>query len=162
MGTITKANEIRYFLWSMACGALMIVIYDFLRARRREKTVAAVFIYIEDILWLAALGLLVYVLAFRQNFGVVRWYSFFGMALGALCFKLAMGDRLMNLFRKLYSLFVRFFCFVIKILMLPVRFIFRLIKRPIGVVVWHSREASVEISDIFKVLKIRAGNRIRK
>ncbi len=161
MGTITKASEIGYFLRSMACGALMIIIYDFLRAGRREKTAAAL-ICIQDILWLASLGLLLYALAFRRNFGIVRWYSFFGMALGALCFKLAMGDRLMKLLRKLYALFARLFCFMVKILTLPIRIVFRLIKRPIGVVVWHSREASAEMSDILKVLKLRAVNRIRK
>ena len=38
MDTITKANELNYFFWSMICGVAMTIVYDFLRARRREKS----------------------------------------------------------------------------------------------------------------------------
>lgn len=162
MKTITEANELAYFLWSMLSGALMAVVYDFLRARRREKKVSALFVCIEDILCAAFLGALAYVLAFHENAGMVRWYSLLGIGLGGLFLKLLLGDRLMNLFRKVYSLFVRAFCFFIKILLLPVRLAAKLVRRPISVVVWHSREGSKQISDILKVLKIRISNRLRK
>lgn len=77
MDTITKANELNYFFWSMICGVAMTIVYDFLRARRREKKQVGLFIYIEDIVWFCVLGVLVYLLAFRQNAGMIRWYSFF-------------------------------------------------------------------------------------
>ena len=84
----------------------MAVVYDFLRARRRrEKKLIGIFVYIEDILWLGVLGALVYILAFRENAGQIRWYSFLGIALGAFVYKLALGDKLMNLFRGAYALF---------------------------------------------------------
>lgn len=161
MDTITKANELNYFFWSMICGVAMTIVYDFLRARRREKKQVGLFIYIEDIVWFCVLGVLVYLLAFRQNAGMIRWYSFFVIGLGALIYKLLLGDKLMNVFRKCYSYFVRAFCFLIKIIMWPVRFIAALIKRPIGVVVWHSRTGSRQLSDMMKVSKQRLRNRMR-
>ena len=60
MDTITKANELNYFFWSMICGVAMTIVYDFLRARRREKKQVGLFIYIEDIVWFCVLGVLVY------------------------------------------------------------------------------------------------------
>ena len=45
MDTITKANELNYFFWSMICGVAMTIVYDFLRARRREKKQVGLFIY---------------------------------------------------------------------------------------------------------------------
>ena len=107
MDTITKANELNYFFWSMICGVAMTI------------------------------------------------------GLGALIYKLLLGDKLMNVFRKCYSYFVRAFCFLIKIIMWPVRFIAALIKRPIGVVVWHSRTGSRQLSDMMKVSKQRLRNRMR-
>ena len=47
MDTITKANELNYFFWSMICGVAMTIVYDFLRARRREKKQVGLFIYID-------------------------------------------------------------------------------------------------------------------
>ena len=161
MDRFAQVNELKYFLLSMLCGALAAAAYDFLRARRREKNVRAVFVYIEDVLCLIVLGLLAYALAFSENAGVIRWYSLFGIALGALILKLVLGDRLMRLFRKIYGMFVRVFCLIVKIVLAPLRFISKLIRRPIGVVVWHSREGSKQIADILKVLKIRISNRLR-
>lgn len=161
METITKANELTYFLWSMACGAAMAVVYDFLRARRREKKLIGIFVYIEDILWLGVLGALVYILAFRENAGQIRWYSFLGIALGAFVYKLALGDKLMNLFRGAYALFVRGLCFAVKILLLPLRLVSRLVKRPVGVVVWHSREGAGEFRKIVRITARRLKNRLR-
>ena len=43
MDTITKANELNYFFWSMICGVAMTIVYDFLRARRREKKQVGLF-----------------------------------------------------------------------------------------------------------------------
>lgn len=161
MDRFAQVNELKYFLLSVLCGALAAAAYDFLRARRREKNVRAVFVYIEDVLCLIILGLLAYALAFSENAGVVRWYSLFGIALGALILKLVLGDRLMNFFRKLYGVFVRVFCLIVKIISAPLRLFSRLIKRPIGVVVWHSREGSKQIADIWKTFKIRLSNRLR-
>ncbi len=161
MDKFTDANEIAYFLESMGCGALFAAAYDFLRARRREKKVKAFFVYIEDIACLAALGLLAYALAFRENVGIIRWYGILGLGLGALLLKLALGDRLMRFFEKVYRLFTRIMCFIAKILLFPVRLLSKLIRRPISVVVWHSREGSREIVDIWRTLKIRISNRLR-
>lgn len=161
MYTITKANELNYFFWSVICGCLMTIIYDFLRARRREKKVLSLFVYIEDVIWFIVLGILLYLLAFRQNAGMVRWYSFLGIGSGAFLYKLILGDKLMNVFRKCYTFFVKVLCCAINIILWPLRFISKLIKMPIGVVVWHSKEGTKQISDIMKVNKMRFKNRIR-
>ena len=162
MDKFTETNELAYFLLSIACGALSAAVYDFLRARRREKNVRAIYVYIEDILCLVTLGLMAYALAYRENAGIIRWYGLLSIGLGALIYKLILGDRLMSIFRKVYILFVRVLCFIIRILLAPVRLISRLIKRPIGVVVWHSREGSKQIVDVWRVIKIRISNRLRK
>ncbi len=55
MDTITKAKRIKLLFWSMICGVAMTIVYDFLRARRREKKKqVGLFIYIEDIVWFFA------------------------------------------------------------------------------------------------------------
>ena len=161
MDRFAQVNELSYFLVSVLCGALAAAVYDFLRARRREKNVRAVFVYIEDVLCLIVLGFLAYASAFAENAGVVRWYGLFGIALGAVILKLILGDRLMNLFRKLYGLFVRVFCLIARMISAPLRLFSRLIKRPISVVVWHSKAGAGQIADIWKTVKIRISNRLR-
>lgn len=160
MEIISEANELIYFLRSAACGAAMTVIYDFFRAKRHSKKVKNLVIYIEDIIWLCAVGFLIYILAFRENAGMFRWYSVMGMALGGLCYKLLLGDRLTRVFEKLYVLFVGVLCFLVKILTAPFKLLCSLIKKPVSVVIWHSREGSGEIMDLLRSIKRLALKRL--
>lgn len=158
---IEKTSELGYMFWSILCGVLMTVAYDFLRARRREKTVPAFFVYLEDTAWFAALGIILYVLAFRENSGMVRWYSFLGAGLGAIIYKLLFGDRVMQLLRKAYGLFIRGICFAIKIILFPINLMLRTVRRPIRVVAWHTRESSKIFETYAKVFKAKLKNRMR-
>lgn len=161
MDKIESVNELSYMLWSILCGVIMTIAYDFLRARRREKTVAGIFIYIEDTAWFALLGILIYLLAFRQNAGMIRFYSFLGIGLGALIYKLLFGDSVMELLRKIYSLFVKVMFWTMKIILYPIYIIFKLMKRPVNVVVWHTKQGSKFFDDRIKVIKAKIVNRMK-
>ena len=158
---IEKTSELGYMFWSVLCGVIMTIAYDFLRARRREKSVPAIFVYLEDTAWFAALGIIMYVLAFKENSGMVRWYSFLGVGLGALIYKLLFGDMVMQLLRKAYGLFIRGICFAIKIILFPLNLLLKTVRRPIRVVVWHTRESSKVFDTYGKILKAKIENRIR-
>lgn len=161
IGTIEKTSELGYMFWSILCGVLMTIAYDFLRARRREKNVPAILIYLEDAAWFAALGIILYILAFKENSGMVRWYSFLGAGLGALIYKILFGDRVMQLLRKVYCRFVSAVCFVIKVILLPVNLILGAVRKPIHVVAWHTKESSKIFETHVKVLRAKIKNRIR-
>lgn len=158
---IEKTSELGYLFWSVVCGILMAVLYDFLRAKRRERKVPALVIYIEDTLWFVVLSVMLYILAFRENSGMVRWYSFAAAGGGAFVYKLLFGDRVMELLRKVYGLFIRGLMLLVKILTLPVSLVMRLFKRPVGVVIWHTREGSKVFSGYAKVIKAKIRNRIK-
>lgn len=161
MDKIDNANELSYMLWSILCGVVMTIAYDFLRARRREKTVKGIFVYIEDTAWFALLGIIIYLLAFRQNAGEIRLYSFIGIGFGAFIYKILFGDLVMELLRKIYSLFVKVMFFTMKVVLYPVYITFKIIKRPINVVVWHTKKGSRVFDDRKKIIKAKISNRIR-
>lgn len=158
---IEKTSELGYLLLSVLCGALMAVAYDFLRAKRREKKVPALIVYIEDTLWFIALGVMLYFLAFRANSGMVRWYSFAGAFIGAIVYKLIFGDKVMRLLQKLYGLFVRGLLAIIKLIVWPINLVLGAMRRPIRVVAWHTGESSRLISTYVKIYMARIKNRMR-
>lgn len=159
---IEKTSELGYLFWSVLCGVLMAVAYDFLRAKRREKKVAALIVYLEDTVWFVVLGLMLYVLAFRENSGMVRWYSFAATGLGAAVYKLMFGDRVMEFLRRVYGLFVRCLLLIVRVIMLPAGIVLHCVKRPVRVVAWHTRESSRAFNTYFKVIKARISNRLRR
>lgn len=156
---IGETNEIAYLIFSFILGALMTAVYDFMRARRREKYVRAVFVYLEDTMWFAAFGVFLYMIAYNQNSGMVRWYSFVGAILGVTVYKLLFRDKVMECFRCLYSLFVMAFCFLVKLIVLPFNLCFSLMKRPVKVVAWHTREGSEFFKNSLKVIAAMLKNR---
>ena len=139
----------------------MTVAYDFLRARRREKSLPAMIVYLEDAAWFAAFGIILYILAFYENSGMVRWYSFVGAGLGALVYKLLFGDRVMQVLRKAYGLFVRGLCLLVRAAVFPINLVLKTVRRPIRVVAWHTREGSKIIGSYSKVARAMLKNRLR-
>ena len=95
----TLADQTVYFLWSIAFGAALAVVYDIVRAVRYLLRAGRAHIAVSDMIFFALCGVLTSLFALPFNKGGVRAFTVFGEALGFLIYRLLPG----RLSGRLYS-----------------------------------------------------------
>lgn len=130
----------KYFLWSVAAGGLIALIYDLLRVSRRAVHTKDFWVNLEDILFFVITGVILFLTAHFKNGGLLRWHGFIGALIGFAVYKLTVGDCVLNMLLRSLRLLKRCMLFLLKIILFPVRIILRLFKRPIGVVIWYTKK----------------------
>ncbi len=78
--------EMQFMAVVVTAGIFMAAAYDVLRIFRRIIKHGVWWIAAEDILFWAAAAIAVFIVSFWENDGQLRWYTFAGVALGALLY----------------------------------------------------------------------------
>ncbi len=68
------ANQVYVFLWSIFIGACITLLFDILRAFRKNKTVSNLQVLLQDIVFVIIVMLIIIVSAFMINDGEIRGY----------------------------------------------------------------------------------------
>lgn len=124
-----------YFLWSVAGGVMLAIVYDILRLRRRLINTADIIVNIEDVLFIALSGVAAAYIAYAVNNGAFRIYSLFAMAIGFFIYRLLIGNRLIRGLVFLFNWLGKVIHFLCKVLLAPLRFAIRAIGKPVFLVV---------------------------
>lgn len=124
-----------YFLWSVAGGVILAVVYDILRLSRRLINIADIIVNIEDILFIALSGGVSAYIAYAVNNGAFRIYSLLAMVLGFVIYRWLLGNRVINALVVLFDLLGKGMRFLCKILLAPIHFAIKVIGRPVFLVV---------------------------
>lgn len=113
-------KETAIFLFSVVLGAVMGVFYELFRVARRVIKHNAAAVFIEDFLYTVACGCCYYVFVTAIAWGQLRGFVFFGIVLGMLLERLAVG----NLVTAVISAVLRTVCS--KLLLPPIAVIVRI------------------------------------
>ena len=122
-----------YFLWSLASGIVLGLLYDFLRVRRKIFIVADIIVNIEDILFIILGGGVAVWLAYTVNNGFFRIYSLISIVIGFCLYRLMIGGRLVNLLVCLYCGLCKGVSLALRVLLMPARYIIKLSGRTVFV-----------------------------
>ncbi len=125
----------QYFLWSLAAGVALALVYDILRLLRRIIPTCDIAVNIEDICFLLLSGGASVLIAYTINNGVLRLYALAATALGFVLYRMAVGSRLVDFFEYVYNLLSKLTMQIIGILLLPLRLIVRIMKKPLLITV---------------------------
>ena len=98
------SDQTAYFLWSLAMGIALGMLYDLLRMARMVFAAKERFVLVSDILFFGLCGVLTALFALPFNKGSVRGFIVFGEVGGFLCFRLTLG----SIMGKIYAAFARF------------------------------------------------------
>lgn len=79
------------FLWFVGLGIICAVVYDLLRAFRREVKHGTAWVIAEDVFFCAAACISCYGVFFQKNHGALRAYGFLGFFLGAEVYHLTVS-----------------------------------------------------------------------
>lgn len=130
--------EIQFFIACTIAGFVISFLYDLLRISRRIINVNDFVINAEDLLFFAAAAVILFYAAYRKNSGEIRWQWFIGGALGVSLYIVIVKNRFLNASIAIYSVLVKIVGAVIKILLFPIKLIFKIFKKPISVVAWYT------------------------
>ena len=82
----TIGNEAVFFAVSMLCGMGLVFVYDLLRIFRRLAVHGNVWIGIEDVCYWIFCTIVVFLLLYQENDGMIRAFCFLGIILGGFIY----------------------------------------------------------------------------
>lgn len=130
--------EAGFFAASFIAGIAAAFLYDLLRVSRRILGPGDGIVNFEDILFLAVSAVIMFGAAYLKNSGEIRWQGFLGFGGGAVLYAVVVKNRFLNLSTVIIKWLVKIVERILKILLFPVRLIFKIFKRPVSVVVWYT------------------------
>ncbi len=141
---------VSYFLWSLALGGIMAFLYDLLRMTRRIVSTSVFGVNLEDICFFLVVGLLLFWTAYDKNGGQLRWQGFLGVILGFGFYRAVLKDRFVRVLVWCYEGLVQVFLWLFRVLLFPVRVVYRILAKPFLVIGWYSRERIRRVNRIFR------------
>ncbi len=141
---------VSYFLWSLALGGIMAFLYDLLRMTRRMISTSVFGVNLEDICFFLLGGLLLFWTAYDKNGGQLRWQGFFGAILGFGFYRAVLKDRLVKVLVWCNKGLIEAFLWVFRVLLFPVRVVYKMLAKPFLVIGWYSRERVRRVNGIFR------------
>ncbi len=121
--------ELRFFLTSMLWGILLLIIYDLLRILRRVVKYNTFFIAIQDILYWVICSVLIFLMMYRQNNGIIRGFSILAMLIGMLVYHAVISDFLVNVISGILNKIISIIGKLITLIFKPIKFIFNKIGK---------------------------------
>lgn len=148
--------EAGFFAASLIAGIVAAFIYDLLRVSRRILGSGDGLVNLEDILFLAAAAVIMFGAAYIKNSGEVRWQGFIGFGGGAGLYAAVVKNRFLNVSTAIIKWLVKLAERVIKILLFPIRLIFKIFRRPVNVVMWYTGQGIRRTKSLVR----RSGDRL--
>jgi len=122
--------EVSTFFYSILCGILTGLIYDFFRIKRKTIKTGALFVYIEDLVYWIIVAGVVFALIFYSNDGEIRGYIFIGIIIGAIFYALLFSKIIVNISVKLLNWLGRAIKFIFFVISYPFKIIIKILSYP--------------------------------
>ena len=120
-------QEFYILFCSVLAGIVICAVYDFLKIIRRKSQSGILFSNIHDMLFLIiAVGIMFYII-FSVSDGKLRFYQIFGAFSGAFFYFLTLSRSVTYLILKIIAVFLKIFDFFLKILLTPLKFMYKII-----------------------------------
>ena len=143
-------------------GILIGILFDIFRVYRRSFKTPDFITYIQDILFWFFTGMFLLYVIFKFNNGELRWYIFLGALLGTLLYMLAFSKHFIKINVAILTFIKSIFIKIWAIIMIPIRWIRRLVFKPISFVFINVRKMfkqfACKILCIFKTKKPKENN----
>ena len=113
-------QEVTFFLHSIVMGIVITFVYDWHNL---------FWLSFEDFLFWAACGLGVFYMLYRENNGVLRWFTVLGAMLGMIFYKLVISKPFIHIMSTCIYKIMWFLFRIIQIIVKPLKWLFSVIKR---------------------------------
>lgn len=146
---------LQYFVWSLSAGVFMAFLYDFLRSSRRLLKTSVFGVNLEDVLFFCISAIIIFWVAFDKNNGVIRLQGFAGVLIGFLIYRMVFKDFFVRVMVFSVEIFVKVFVWFLRVILFPMKVIYRILAKPFLVIGWYSRQGVHKAENIMKIIKKR-------
>ena len=145
--------SVGYFLWSLLLGFVLAFLYDLLRTARRIFHAAVWVVNLEDIFFFLLCGLLLLWTAYEKNSGRLRWQGFLGAGAAFFGYRHLLKEHMVCFLTGLYEKIVQGICAAVRLILFPVRLVYRSLSKPFYIIVWYSKKQARRAGDRMKTRK---------
>lgn len=145
--------SVGYFLWSLLLGFVLAFLYDLLRTARRIFHAAVWVVNLEDIFFFLLCGLLLLWTAYEKNSGRLRWQGFLGAGAAFFAYRHLLKEHMVCFLTGLYEKIVQGICAAMRLILFPVRLVYRILSKPFYIIVWYSKKQMRSAGDKMKIRK---------
>lgn len=120
-------QEVLLLLYSVLAGVFISVIYDFFRVIRKKSDSGIFFSNIQDTIFLITAVIIMFFVIFSKSNGIFRFYQILGALLGAFFYYITLSRLVRFFILKVIGIFLKIFEFFLKILLTPIRFMYKIV-----------------------------------
>ncbi len=128
----TIREELFVFLYALITGASLFLFYDFLRACTQKGNCSLFVLNVTDGIFVTVACITVLFVTLTVSRGIVRFFEFFGMFLGAVFYKLLLSRLFSAFFTAVTDGIFIFFKIFFKILLTPIEFMYKIVIKCIN------------------------------
>ena len=158
---ITIEMQVEFFIWSLITGLISGLLYDFFRAARQLTKPKNSTIIAHDILFLVITAIFVFVLSFTAGRGELRFFEFLGIICGFILYRLAFRDTIVKILSACARFLVKIVITILKIVLFPLRIIYKVLKKPLNIIIWHSKARARKTSSAIKIRRERLSRGVK-
>ena len=137
---VTVISQVYVFIGAFVCGLIVGFIYDIFRVFRKIVKSGIKYIGVQDMFFWVVAASVVFIYIFTMNDGELRWYEFFGIAIGTLSYGVLLSRFARKILLRCYGIINNVAALILKIVLTPIALIYRLLRRPFVLVVDVSRK----------------------
>ena len=122
-------QEVTFFLHSIIMGIVITFFYDWFLILRKLIRHNLFWLSFEDFLFWTACGLGVFYMLYRENNGVLRWFTVLGAMLGMIFYKLVISKPFVHIMSTCIYKIMWFLFRIVQIIVKPLKWLFFILKR---------------------------------
>lgn len=155
----TLTEELLIFLYAAATGAVIFAIYDLVSVCTKKSGCPIVVCNIADGVCITVACAVMLFVSLTISRGIVRFFEFVGVMLGAILYKVLLSTFFCAVFHKITDVFCAFFKLFFKILLTPLIFMYKIMIKCINGLLCPIRWAAKKL---YTTLFRKAANGLHK
>ena len=122
-------QEAVFFLHSVFMGVIITFVYDWFLIIRKLIKHGAIWISLEDFVFWFACGLGVFNMLYRENNGILRWFTVIGAMLGMACYKWLVSKKFVQIMSTCIYKIMRILFRILQIIVKPVNLLLKMLGK---------------------------------
>ena len=151
MGSSMLCNQTIIFLYSVLGGALIGLVYDIFRVKRRLIKTGDVSTHIEDFLFWLIVAIIMFLTLFYSNEGEFRIYTLMGNIIGLVLYVCTVSNFVINSTIKIIRIICITMMHLFRIVIYPIKIIYKTIKIPIIFIIKYFKKMFKFLIKFFKI-----------
>lgn len=126
-------KEVVFFLHSVVMGVIITFVYDWFLIIRKLIKHGTLWISFEDFIFWIACGIGVFYMLYRENNGILRWFTVIGAMLGMVCYKWLVSKWFVNIMSTCIYKIMWVLLKVLQIFVKPLSWLFKKFRKLMGI-----------------------------